>query len=92
MDRILTFGGRGEWAEKIARLSRYEEDAGPEIQILAGGGVDLQSIRMICERTRIREFHIGRAARKPANASGEVRSELVKALVAKAHYCFRKRC
>jgi copper homeostasis protein len=89
VDRILTFGGRGEWPEKIKRLARYEEAAGREIQILAGGGIDLQSIPMICEGTRIREFHIGRAARKPANASGEVRSELVKALVEIAQDSFR---
>ncbi len=81
VDRILTSGGNGEWPEKIARLSRYEEEVGPEIEILAGGGIDRQSIRMICHATGIREFHIGRAAREPASAAGVVRSERVKALV-----------
>lgn len=81
VDRILTSGGTGDWPEKIERLSRYEEEVGPEIEILAGGGIDRQSIRMICQATGIREFHIGRAAREPAAAAGVVRSELVKALV-----------
>ena len=81
VDRILTSGGAGEWPEKIERLSRYEEEVGPEIEILAGGGLDHQSIRAICQASSIREFHIGRAAREPASAAGVVRSERVKALV-----------
>jgi copper homeostasis protein len=81
VDRILTHGASGEWPEKIERLSRYRQEARPEIEILAGGGIDERSIQMICQSTAIREFHVGRAAREPASASGVVRSELVKALV-----------
>lgn len=81
VDRILTHGGTGQWEEKVERLSRYLEEARPEIEILAGGGIDQQSIEMICQSTGIREFHVGRAAREPATASGVVRSELVIALV-----------
>ena len=36
VDRILTSGGTGEWPEKMARLSQYAKEAGPEIEILAG--------------------------------------------------------
>ena len=86
VDRILISGGTGEWPDKIARLSRYQEAAGPEIEILAGGGIDQQSMRMICEATRIREFHVGRAAREPASPAGVVRSELVRALVETAQH------
>ncbi len=51
VNRILTSGGNGEWSEKIERLSRFEEKVGPEIEVLAGGGIDQQSIRMICQAT-----------------------------------------
>jgi copper homeostasis protein len=81
VDRILTSGGTGDWPEKIERLYRYQEEAGPEIEILAGGGIDQQSLQMVCQATGIREFHVGRAAREPATAAGVVRSERVKALV-----------
>ncbi len=81
VDRILTSGGTGEWPEKLERFSRYQEEAGPDIEILAGGGIDQQSLRMICKATGIREFHVGRAAREPATAAGVVRSEKVRALV-----------
>ena len=85
VDRILTSGGTGEWRDKIERLSKYWDEADPEIEILAGGGMNSQSIRMISQATRIREFHIGRAAREPASVSGVVRSELVKGLVETVH-------
>jgi copper homeostasis protein len=81
VDRILTRGGTGDWPEKIERLAKYQEEVSPEIEILAGGGIDQQSIRMICQGTGIREFHIGRAAREPGSPAGVVRSERVKALV-----------
>ena len=81
VDRILASGGTGLWTEKIKRMSRYETGILPGIEILAGGGIDERSIRTICEATDIREFHVGRAAREPATATGVVRSERVKALV-----------
>jgi len=81
VDRILTSGGTGQWSEKIERLSRYHDEVGPEIEILAGGGINQESIRRLCQATGIREFHVGRAAREPATAAGVVRSDLVRVLV-----------
>lgn len=81
VDRILTSGGSGYWSEKIERLARYKEEAAPEIEILAGGGIDQQTIRMICQAIDIQEFHVGRAAREPASAQGVVRAARVRALV-----------
>ena len=63
IDRILAHGGGGSWAEKVARLGEYAVSAQPGIKILAGGGVDAQIISMLRERTPVREFHAGRAAR-----------------------------
>jgi copper homeostasis protein CutC len=50
--------------------------ADPEIQILAGGRVDVQMIGEIKKRTQIREFHIGSAAR----SGGKVTSRQVQML------------
>ena len=77
----MTSGATGDWQERVLKLSRYEKEAGPELRILAGGGMDRESIRMICQATGIREFHVGRAAREPASATGVVKAERVKALV-----------
>lgn len=81
VDRILTSGGTGDCREKVQRLSQYQAEADPEIEILAGGGIDHESIRMICQVTNIREFHVGRAARQPSSTKGVVRAERVKALI-----------
>lgn len=82
IDRILSHGGKGEWTEKRELLNLYAWAAQPEIEILAGGGVDAEAIRMLLEKTSVREFHAGNAARenekvkssrvaKLARASGE---------------------
>jgi copper homeostasis protein len=63
IDRILAHGGRDIWTKKILRLGEYATAAQPEIEILAGGGVDSRIISMIREKTSVREFHVGRAAR-----------------------------
>lgn len=81
IDRILTYGGSGEWSEKIKRLADYEREARPEMTILAGGGMTAQVIGKICEATRVREFHIGRAARVPQEAEDVVQAERVRELV-----------
>lgn len=80
-DRILTHGGSGEWPEKIKRLAEYEREAQPEMTILAGGEMTEQVIWKICEATRVREFHIGRAVRVPQEAKGVVQAERVRELV-----------
>lgn len=63
VDRILSHGGTGLPAQRIEHLGEYAASAGPEIQILAGGRIDVRMIREIRQRTPIREFHIGSAAR-----------------------------
>lgn len=79
IDRILTWGGRGSWPERICRLGEYRNRAQPEIEILAGGGLDLEKAGLIREQTSVREFHIGRAARIPEDASGRVVEAKVRA-------------
>lgn len=80
IDHILTHGGPGGWPEKIARLKRYAQAASPEIEILAGGGMNVHVIESIAATSSIREFHAGRAARSPAHATGVVRAGLVRKL------------
>jgi copper homeostasis protein CutC len=81
IDRLLTHGGYGDWLQKLARLSLYYEAAQPQISILAGGGLDHRRIEAIAANTKIREFHVGRAARFQSQVDGAVKSELVSSLV-----------
>jgi len=81
VDRILSHGGAGELANRRRRLDAYEQAAAPEIKIIAGGGIDLNAIEILRRTSSIREFHVGRAARKGVSVAGAVRAELVRELV-----------
>lgn len=81
VDRILSHGGSGELEERRQRLDAYAHAAAPEITIIAGGGIDSRAIELLHRTSAVREFHVGRAARRDFRVDGEVRSELVRALV-----------
>ncbi|HKE30373.1 MAG TPA: copper homeostasis protein CutC [Candidatus Angelobacter sp.] len=82
IDRVLTSGGPGNWADKIDRLARYQQATGGHPIILVGGGVDASVLKAICTKTNLAEFHIGRAVRVPAAVNGSVQSARVNELVA----------
>lgn len=79
IDRILTWGGQEPWCDRVRRLGDYWKQARPEVEILAGGGLDLEKVALIREQTQVCEFHIGRAARIPEHASGKVSEAKVRA-------------
>lgn len=81
VDRILSHGGSGELDERRQRLVTYVHAAAPEITIIAGGGIDSRAIALLRRTTALHEFHVGRAARHDFRVDGEVKSELVRALV-----------
>lgn len=81
IDRLLTSGGSGDWPQRSVRLARYERAAQPQIKILAGGGLNKEAIRAVCEATGIREFHVGRAARLPASVDGAVNALQIRELI-----------
>jgi copper homeostasis protein len=80
VDRILSHGGPGELDERRQRLDAYAHAATPEITIIAGGGIESRAIALLQRTTAVREFHVGRAARREFRVDGEVQSELVRAL------------
>ncbi len=83
VDRILSSGGTDELKSRVQRLAEYEHAAGPELTILAGGGIDGRAITEIKRTTRIREFHVGRAARLNFQVDGAVQASLVSGLMQK---------
>jgi len=83
VDRILSHGGSGD--QRSQRLDAYVHAAAPEITILAGGGIDSGAIALLRHTTAVREFHVGRAARRGFRVDGEVQAELVRALVIGLH-------
>lgn len=83
VDRILSSGGTDGLESRVQRLGEYERAAAPELMILAGGGIDRVAITTIARETRIREFHVGRAARAQFAVAGAVEASLVSGLVQK---------
>ena len=83
VDRILSSGGTDNLRLRVQRLAEYERAAAPELTILAGGGIDGDAIVQIKRETRIREFHVGRAARLNFQVDGAVQASLVSSLVQK---------
>jgi len=69
INRILT-GGDVERLRDLARRAR------PQIEILPGGGIDGPAIGRL-RQAGLREFHVGRAAREPAEVHGRVTRERV---------------
>ena len=84
VDRILTHGGAGSWSAKIENFVRNQAQAGPEIQLIAGGGLDAERIADLTAKTDLREFHVGRVARVNGDVEGKVTAELVRALSERA--------
>lgn len=80
IDRILAHGGGGSWDEKAVRLASYADAARPEIQILAGGGLDVAVIARLRAATSITEFHIGTAARSDGKVDRSRVARIVDAL------------
>jgi len=85
VDRILSHGGSGDFEERRQRLDEYVNAAAPEITVVAGGRIDSNAIALLRHTSAVREFHVGRAARRDFRVEGEVQSELVRALVNGLH-------
>ena len=83
VDRVLSHGGRDDLVARVRRLSQYERAAAPEVRIIAGGNINSEAILQIGRETRIREFHVGRAARAQFDVEGQVQASLVNGLIMK---------
>lgn len=83
VDRVLSSGGTDGLESRVRRLGEYERAAAPELMIIAGGGVNGDAVLKIGRETRIREFHVGRAARAEFAVTGAVQASLVSDLARK---------
>jgi copper homeostasis protein len=79
IDRILTSSGSGTPADKLGRLTQWRAAAGPQIELVIGGGTDADTIRLL-QPIGIREFHVGTAVREGRRIDGAVCADRVRAI------------
>src|SRR5262245_41349830 len=60
IDRILTSGGACGAATRAVRLRSYTERAGTRLTIVAGGGVDEETLAILASSGCVKEVHVGR--------------------------------
>jgi copper homeostasis protein len=81
VDRILTTGGAGSWADRARRLAAWAEAAGPAITLIVSPGLDPAPLADLATGRLPVEVHVGRAARLPATNDGPVSAARVAAVV-----------
>ena len=80
IDHILTSGGSGPALERSAHLAALSAHAGERLRIIAGGGLDEESLALFASTGCVGEVHVGRIAREGNAPDGPVSVELVKRL------------
>ena len=64
VDRILLNGGGGSWIDKRNYLEALQENASPQIALIAGGGLNEEGLEVLAQSPLLNEFHAeGRHAR-----------------------------
>ena len=74
VDRILVRGEGNDPASRRDSLDALARKAAPEIQLIAGGGVDMRLLTFLSAASLVSEYHVGSAAR---DASGLVSASQV---------------
>ena len=72
IDRVLTSGGAGLWADRKRRLLEWRKLGAPEIEILVGGDLTRQMVAELIADPAFPEVHVGRAVRIPNEYSGVI--------------------
>jgi copper homeostasis protein CutC len=80
IDHILTSGGDGTVEERSARLAALTAYAGDRLRIIAGGGVDEETLSLFAATGCVTEAHVGRAACEGNDPDGPVDPALVRRL------------
>jgi copper homeostasis protein len=85
IDRVLTNGGEGEWAARLARLAEWAAACPPHLRILLGGGVTRDALETLPPIRGLHEIHVGRAVREPPTDEGQVVAWKVEAVATLLH-------
>lgn len=77
---VLTSGGKGNISKNIAVIKTMEEKA-KHINVIAGGGLNLENIKEIMKNTKAPDYHFGTAVRYDKSNFGEINTYRLRLLV-----------
>lgn len=77
---VLTSGGRGVITDNIPVINEMIKNSG-HINVMVGGGLTLDNIKSIAEKTIAPQYHFGTAVRYNKSVSGEIDKQVLKKLV-----------
>ena len=79
VDRVLSGGGAGTWAERAAALARLQQSLSP-VRVIVGGGVTSAGVEELARHDVLRELHVGRLARVGESYAAPVDARAVASL------------
>ena len=77
---VLTSGGKGDILKNIPVIKTMVEKA-KHINVIAGGGLDLENIKEVMENTKAPQYHFGTAVRNNKSIFGEIDTDRLRLLV-----------
>jgi copper homeostasis protein len=77
VDRVLTGGGDGDWVTRVRALEALQVAVEP-VTVIAGGGLNAEGLSQLAAARGLREFHVGRSARRDARVDGPVEAAAVR--------------
>ncbi|MBU3161331.1 copper homeostasis protein CutC [Clostridium frigoris] len=77
---VLTSGGMGDILKNIPIIKKMVKKS-KHINVIAGGGLNLENIKEIIEKTKAPAYHFGTAIRNDKSVFGEIDTDILKLLV-----------
>ncbi|MBZ9608179.1 copper homeostasis protein CutC [Clostridium estertheticum] len=77
---VLTSGGKGNILKNIPVIKKMVEKA-KHINVIAGGGLDLENIKEVMKNTKAPQYHFGTAVRNDKSTFGEINTDRLRLLI-----------
>jgi len=84
INNVLTSGGKGNILKNIPVIKNMVKKS-KHINVIAGGGLDLENIEEVMENTKVPQYHFGTAVRNDKSMFGEINTDRLRLLIKKCH-------
>ena len=84
INNVLTSGGKGNILKNIPVIKNMVKKS-KHINVIAGGGLDLENIEEVMENTKVPQYHFGTSVRNDKSMFGEINTDRLRLLIKKCH-------